>query len=92
MITPDTVSTMQASQCCGSYADLGLTAGDVQYSHSLPTYNPGVPPLGLVYNSIAANALPIFITHYQIDPTKAVPPTVSASRPLPCRPATRPTP
>ena len=78
VITPDTLSTMQASQCCGSYADLGLTAGDVQYGHSLAAYNPGVPGFGLVYNSIAANTLPIFITHYQIDPTKAVPPTVKA--------------
>jgi YD repeat-containing protein len=46
--------------------------------HPLPTYNPGVPRFSLVYDSIAANTLPIFITHFQIDPTQAVPPTVKA--------------
>ncbi len=78
VLTPDTLSTMQAVQCCGSYGFLGLTAGDLQLGHSLPTYNPGVPRFGLVYNSIAANTLPMFITHFQIDPTQAVPPTVKA--------------
>jgi RHS repeat-associated protein len=78
VLTPDMLVTMQALQCCGSYGFLGLTAGDLQYAHNLPGYNPGVPGLGLMYDSIAANTLPIFITHFQIDPNQAVPPTVTA--------------
>jgi RHS repeat-associated protein len=57
---------------------LGLAAGDLETVHHIHSYNPGVPPLHLVYSSTAANALPIFITHFQIDPSQAVPSTVSA--------------
>src|SRR5204862_2776372 len=78
VLPPDALTVMQGVQCCGSYGFLGLTAGDLQYGHNLPTYNPGVPGLGLMYDSIAANTLPIFITHFQIDPSQAVPPTVHA--------------
>ena len=33
---------------------------------------------GKTDHSVAANTLPIFITHFQIDPSQAVPPTVKA--------------
>jgi RHS repeat-associated protein len=57
---------------------VGLFSGEVQTSHALPPYNPGVPALHLVYNSTAANAQPVFVVHYQIDPSQAIPSTVSA--------------
>jgi YD repeat-containing protein len=51
----------------------------VQTSHAMPPYNPGIPALHLVYNSVGANAQPIFVVHYQLDPSQsAVPTTVSA--------------
>jgi YD repeat-containing protein len=78
VLTPDMLTVMQGVQCCHSYGFLGLTAGDLQYAHGMPSYNPGVPSLGLMYDSIAANTLPIFMTHFQIDPSQAVPPTVKA--------------
>jgi RHS repeat-associated protein len=43
----------------------------------LPSYNSNVPAVGLVYNSVAADARPIVIDHHQIDPTLALPDTVS---------------
>jgi RHS repeat-associated protein len=60
------------------YYRLGLNAGDLRISHGLPGYNPGVPPLRLLYNSTAANPLPVFIVHYPLDPSQAVPATVTA--------------
>ncbi len=79
VITPDALSI----NCCppapaGSYASLGLTEGDVETKHMLPIYQPSIPELGLVYSSVAANPLPIFLVHFQIDPTQAAPPTVKA--------------
>jgi YD repeat-containing protein len=78
VLTPDALTDQQAVGGAGPYYALGLTQGDLQTSHALPSYNPGVPALGLVYSSAAANAQPVFITHFQIDPSQAVPATVSA--------------
>jgi RHS repeat-associated protein len=77
-LSPDALNIMQQTVEGGPNASLGLTEGDVQTSHALPAYNPGVASLGLVYSSVAADARPIFITHFQIDPSQAVPPTVKA--------------
>jgi YD repeat-containing protein len=82
-LTPDALNPMQQTQqifgcSCGDNIAVGLAAGDLQTYVVMPAYNPGVPRLGLVYDSIAANTLPIFITHFQIDPGQAVPPTVKA--------------
>jgi YD repeat-containing protein len=82
-LSPDALNIMQQTQqsfgcSCGDHIDVGLAGGDLQANVVMPAYNPGVPRLGLVYDSIAANTLPIFVTHFQIDPSQAVPPTVKA--------------
>jgi YD repeat-containing protein len=78
VLTPDALLG-QPTAPAGPYAALGLAAGDAQTAHTLPAYNPGVSPLGLVYGSAAANAQPIFLVHYPLDPTQsAAPGTVTA--------------
>jgi RHS repeat-associated protein len=77
VLTPDTLLS-QASTAAGPYAALGLADGAVLTAHGLPAYNPGVAPLGLVYDSAAANVQPVFVVHYPLDPTQAVPSTVTA--------------
>jgi RHS repeat-associated protein len=57
---------------------IGLVTGELQTAAHIHSYNPGVPPMHLVYSSLAADARPIFIVHFKIDPSQAVPPTVSA--------------
>ena len=44
----------------------------------LPSYNPNVPSVGLTYNSLAANTLPIVVAEHQLDPTQSTPSQVSA--------------
>jgi RHS repeat-associated protein len=76
VITPDTLSG-QAMQSAGPYASLGLADGSVQTSQSLPSYNPNVAPLGLVYNSAVADPQPTFLVRYQLSPTQALPSSVT---------------
>ena len=52
--------------------------GALETSIDLPSYNPNVPGISLVYNSPAANALPIVVAEHQLDPTQAAPSEVSA--------------
>ncbi len=81
VLQPDALTDGQATAgaCCGYYS-AGLTDGEVRTAHMVPSYNPGAPPLGLVYSSAAANpnTQPIFIVHYQLSPSQSVPSTVSA--------------
>ncbi len=44
----------------------------------MPSYNPNVPAISLVYNSLAANALPIVVAEHPLDPAQAAPSQVSA--------------
>jgi RHS repeat-associated protein len=78
VVTPDTLSAGSDTVEGGEFASLGLAAGDVQTSHDLPGYNPGVAPLSLSYDSAAADPQPVFLVHYTLDPSKAIPGTVSA--------------
>jgi RHS repeat-associated protein len=58
---------------------LGLTAGEVRTVHHIHSYDPHVPPLHLMYSSMAANPLPVFIVHFPLDTShSATPSTVSA--------------
>jgi RHS repeat-associated protein len=78
VLPPDAVTAGQATTGGGPYYALGQASGELDAMHAMPGYNPGVPALMLDYNSVAANPLPIFIDHFQIDPSQAVPATVSA--------------
>src|SRR5205807_7976501 len=57
---------------------LGFDEGELYTYHKLPSYSPNVAALHLDYQSASANARPIFMVHYPIDSSQAVPPTVSA--------------
>jgi YD repeat-containing protein len=66
VIAPDQLTSNQLSVPAGPYATIGLTDGSLQTSHSMPSYNANVQPLGLVYNSAVANPQPIFTVNYQL--------------------------
>jgi RHS repeat-associated protein len=74
---PDAVQA-DAAAMAGPHHSVNLVDGSVSTALDLPAYNPGVAPVRLVYNSLAADAQPIFVTRYEIDPSKAVPGTVDA--------------
>src|SRR5579883_1480278 len=78
VLPPDALTGQQEAVGNGPYYTLGLNAGDFQTGFTLPSYHPSVAPLSLVYSSAAAYPMPIFVTHYQLDPTTAAPPTVKA--------------
>jgi hypothetical protein len=77
VLPPDALTARQET-VDSQYYRLGLATGEVQTSHTLPAYNPGVPPLTLLYSSTAADRLPIFLEHYQLDPSQSAPATVTA--------------
>jgi len=54
-----------------------LGSGAVELTQMLPGYNPGVLPVGLIYDSVAAEPDPIFLVRYELDPTAAVPDQVA---------------
>ncbi len=78
VITPDQLSSGQATQSAGPYASIGLTDGSAQTSFSMPSYNPNTTPVSLDYNSTAANAQPIFLDEYQLPTGQSVPATITA--------------
>jgi hypothetical protein len=49
VVTPDTLLAGQQGTAAGN-AGVGQVAGNLQTSFTLPTYNPGVAPLSLVYS------------------------------------------
>ncbi len=65
-VLPPDALTREQETVDSQYYRLGLAAGDLQVPHSLPTYNTGIPPATLVYNSEAAGRYPIFLGHYQL--------------------------
>jgi RHS repeat-associated protein len=77
-VLPPDASTAGQDTVTQQYYSLGLNTGEVLTSHTLPAYNPGMPALGLVYSSLAADPRPVFLAHYPLDPSQAVPATVSA--------------
>jgi YD repeat-containing protein len=79
VVTPDTLLAGQQGTGAGP-AGVGQVAGNLQTGFMLPTYNPGVPALALVYSSIAAaSGTPIFNVHYQLNPSGSLPATVTVS-------------
>jgi RHS repeat-associated protein len=81
VLTPDkpleTQETVFSDSASRPYA-VSEASGTLSVGHALPAYNPGVPALGLTYSSIAAERRPIFVGRYELDPSGAVPNTVSA--------------
>ncbi len=77
VVTPDLLQSGAAS-VSNPHDTITLADGSVSTEIDLPSYNPSVPALSLVYNSLAADPRPIFDTRYQLDPTVAVPSTISA--------------
>ncbi len=78
VLTPDQLSSGQATQEAGSYASIGLADGAVHTAFSMPSYNPNTTPVSLDYSSTAANAQPIFLAEYQLPTGQSVPATISA--------------
>ncbi len=76
LVPPDAVKPGQ-EMIRQPYYSLIEETGEVQTSFTLPTYNPGIPPLQLDYSSLAANPLPIFTEYYQLG--NSVPNTLTAS-------------
>jgi len=77
-LSPDTVSaddTAWASD--GALVD--SNSGSLQTAIALPTYNPNVPAIGLTYDSVSANPLPIIIAENTLSASGAVPSQVSAT-------------
>jgi YD repeat-containing protein len=82
LLPPDALMSPQHSGCCccGSYYySVGQADGQLQTTHTLPAYNPNMPPLQLMYVSTAANPQPIFIAHYQLPPGVTVPGSITAT-------------
>ena len=77
VITPDIMSADQETIAGDRYA-LGAATGELRTAHVLPSYDPGAPVIGLSYNSESAAPGPIFLDHYELDPTAGIPDTVSA--------------
>jgi len=77
VLPPDAITGQQEANGAGPYYSLGLATSELDTEYDMPAYNPGVAPLSLLYNSTAANAEPIFITHYPTS-TSALPSTISA--------------
>ncbi len=65
-LTPDELSADQATGDFGSYASYGLADGSAQTFFAMPSYNPNVVPVGLVYDSAAAANDPVFVVRYQL--------------------------
>jgi len=81
--------TSDPGRCMGCPSDVGVPGytepytlgsadGEFRTTYDMPAYNPGVTRLSLIYNSTAANAEPIFITHYPTSSSTALPSTISA--------------
>ncbi len=78
VVTPDKVMSDE-EVVASQYYSVSLLTGEARHVHTLPTYNPGVPPLGLVYAPPQSDSRPIFLDRFTLDPTRATaPPRVSA--------------
>jgi RHS repeat-associated protein len=86
VITPDSVMADQqmlpspSGRGTGGEGEyqVGLVTGELQTQINMPGYNPGVPAPSLLYSSLDADSRPIFIVHFPIDSSQAVPSTITA--------------
>jgi YD repeat-containing protein len=80
VVTPDTMLANQQVGPVGPYAQVGLMAGNLQTSYSMPNYNPYLGAVSLQYNSITADSSgPMFLVHYALPSTGTLPATVQVS-------------
>jgi RHS repeat-associated protein len=64
------------ASCSGTFVTADTGAWNTAIH--LPTYNPGIPPLVLNYDSLAADPRLIVVAHHVLDPTKSTPSQVEA--------------
>ncbi len=77
VVTPDQ-ERADGQVVSSQYYDVSLTSGALYIPHRLPSYNPGMPALELVYSSMAASPRPIFVVRQMLDPEEETPDQVSA--------------
>lgn len=63
VIAPDRLATSAESFQGPGYA-VRRQSGELLLRHELPSYNPGVPSLNLVYSSAAAEPTPVFLVNH----------------------------
>ncbi len=78
VLPPDAVSSQQPTVGMGPYYQLGQYQANLLLTIPMPAYNPNGPAQELLYNSTAANPQPIFTVQYQLNPSDAVPTSLSA--------------
>ena len=59
-------------------ASVDTTSGALDTQVNLPSYNPNVPAIGLTYDSLTANPLPIVVVEHTLSASSTVPSQVSA--------------
>ncbi|MHC4404976.1 MAG: hypothetical protein ACYTG0_35460, partial [Planctomycetota bacterium] len=77
VITPDLIGRGRDLFGGDGYAFEPAT-GALSTAHFVPSYDPGAPATGLSYHTESAVPKPIFIDHYELDPSRGIPDTVSA--------------
>jgi len=77
-ISPDLVEP-GAPSIASQGVSVDADSGALDTSIDLPSYNPNVPAISLVYNSLTADPRPIIIVHHTLDPTQTVPTAVNAT-------------
>src|SRR5262249_43347603 len=74
VVTPDALKVDQDT-VDAQYYSLSEATGELLISHSMPSYHPAIAPATLVYSSLAADHMPVFITHFTLDPNQTVAPS-----------------
>jgi YD repeat-containing protein len=77
-ISPDTVEP-GAPAIPSQYVSVDADSGAVDSVIPLPSYNPNVPALSMVYNSLTADPRPIVLVHHTLDSSQSVPTMVNAT-------------
>jgi YD repeat-containing protein len=76
--SPDTVSPDDPVWTSDG-ATVDSNSGSLQTGIELPTYNPNVPAIGLTYDSLSANPMPIIVAENTLSASGSVPSQVSAT-------------
>src|SRR5262249_55665698 len=76
-LNPGAIADSSLAVSSGNVAVVSAT-GALMTSIDMPSYNPNVPALSLVYNSLAANALPIVVAEHPLSASLSTPSKVSA--------------
>ncbi|MEX0711514.1 MAG: hypothetical protein WD278_04150 [Pirellulales bacterium] len=79
VLAPDQIQAEQELIQAAEHAISPVT-GALYVARELPSYNPGVAPIRLVYSSLAADPRPIFIDHFELDPSRAAAPSLVSAK------------